>query len=201
MSTDAVIAFLLYPLPVWVLLVLGSAPAVIALLRHRPIGLSCLFGLGCVLLAWPLVALPTMHALLAGRRGTPSQSDLLRQRRADALALLKEKSVHSYPSRIGEIGRRSPSGVDRRRYAYEHLGPGEALELVRERANRKNAYAVAYHHSGVHLGYVPKRQRWIADALDDGLRLLAVTETVKTGWLFRHRARRVGTRIVMLGGR
>jgi hypothetical protein len=50
----------------------------------------------------------------------------------------------------------------------------------------------------VHLGYVPTRHRWIADAIDDGRRLLVIVETVKTGWVFRQRARFVGTRIVVL---
>jgi hypothetical protein len=49
----------------------------------------------------------------------------------------------------------------------DRIGPGEALELVREPANRSNDHAVAYCHRGVHLDYVPKRQRWIPEALDD----------------------------------
>jgi HIRAN domain len=80
----------------------------------------------------------------------------------------------------------------------EHIRPGEALELVREPANQNNDHAVAYHHRGVHLGYVPRRHRWIAKALDDGLRLAAIVETVKIGRIFRHRAKFVGTRIVVL---
>jgi hypothetical protein len=119
-----------------------------------------------------------------------------RQRRADALALLTESSVRSYPSWIAELRRKSPTGIDRRRYAYEHIAPGEALELVRESA-KQNKRAVAYHHRGVHLGYVPRRHHWIAQALDDGLRLAAIAETIKTGWIFR-RAKFVGTRIVVL---
>jgi hypothetical protein len=122
----------------------------------------------------------------------------LRQRRADALALLAESSVRSYPSWIAHLERKSPAGIDRRKYAYEHVGPGEALELVREPANQSDHHAVAYYHRGVHLGYVPKRHRWIADALDDGLRLAVITEKVKTGWIFRRRAKFVGTRILVL---
>jgi hypothetical protein len=120
-----------------------------------------------------------------------------RQRRADALALLAESSVRSYPSWIADLRRKSPAGVDRRKYAYEQIAPGEALELVREHANRSDSHAVAYHHRGVHLGYVPRRHRWIADALDDGLRLAAIAVNVKSG-IFRRRARFVGTRIVVL---
>ena len=78
-----------------------------------------------------------------------------------------------------------------------------ARELVRELANRSDGGSVAYCHRGVRLGYVPKRQRWIADALDDGLSLIAVAMKVKVGWINRRRAKFVATRIVVLseGGR
>ena len=131
-----------------------------------------------------------------GRRDVGTQH-LQRQRRADALALLTEGCVRSYPSWIAELKSKSPAGIDRRRYACEHIGPGEALELVRE-VTKKKYRAVAYHHRGVHLGYVPRRHHWIARALDDGVRLAAIAETVKTGWIFRRRAKFVGTRIVVL---
>jgi HIRAN domain len=136
-------------------------------------------------------------ALAARPHGTPEQARQ-RQRRADALALLTESSVRSYPSWIAELRRKSPAGIDRRRYAYEHIAPGEPLELVREPANQNDDHAVAYVHRGVHLGYVPRRHRWIAEALDDGLRLAAIAETVRIGWIFRGRAKFVGTRIVVL---
>jgi hypothetical protein len=106
--------------------------------------------------------------------------------------------VRSYPSWIAELRCKSPIGIERRRYAYEHIGPGEPLELVRERAEPGDKHAVSYRHRDVHPGYVPRRHRWIADAIDDGLRLLAIVETVKTGWLFRQRATFVGTRIIVL---
>jgi hypothetical protein len=71
--------------------------------------------------------------------------------------------------------------------------------LVRERTNRNNDHAVAYCHRGVHLGYVPKQQqRWVAEALDDGLSLRAIAVEVKVGWIFRWRAKFVGTRIIVL---
>src|SRR5262249_48860106 len=69
--------------------------------------------------------------------------------------------------------------IDRRFYACEHIAPGEALELVRERTNRNDDHAVAYCHRGVHLGYVPKQQRWVSEALDDGLSLRAIAVEVK----------------------
>jgi hypothetical protein len=120
-----------------------------------------------------------------------------RRRRADALALIAEDSVRSYPSWISELSRKSPDGVDRRRYAYQHLGAGEALEFVRGPNNSTSDHAVSYYHRAVHLGYVPKQHHWIADALDDGLRLAVIVENVKPGWLLR-RAKFVGTRIIVL---
>jgi hypothetical protein len=124
------------------------------------------------------------------------------RRRADALSLLAESSVRSYPSWIAELKRKSLAGnVDRRRYAYEHIRPGEALELVRGPADENDRHAVAYHRRGVLLGYVPKRHRWIVKALDDGLRLTAIAERIKIGGIFRRRAKFVGTRIVVLDDR
>ena len=156
-----------------------------------------LYGFVCALLAWPAVALPAIHALLVRPHRKPEQISQQR-RRADALALLKEGSVRSYPSWIAELRRKSPVGIERRRYAYEHIGPGEPLDLVRERAEPGDRHAVSYRHRDVHLGYVPGQHRWIADAIDDGLRLFAIVETVKTGWVLRPRATFVRTRIVVL---
>ena len=121
------------------------------------------------------------------------------RRRADALALIAESSVRSYPSWIAELKRKSlASSIDRRRYAYEHIRPGEALELVRGPADQNDRHAVAYHHRGVLLGYVPRRHRWIAEALYDGLRLTAIADRIKIGGIFRRRAKFVGTRIIVL---
>ena len=50
----------------------------------------------------------------------------------------------------------------------------------------------------IHLGYVPKQHRWIAEALDDGLRLTVIVENLKPGGIFRRRAKFIGTRIVVL---
>ena len=130
------------------------------------------------------------------RNGTSEHSS--RRRRADALALIAEESVRSYPSWITELDREPSNGIDRRRYAYEHLGPGEALALVRERTDSNSDHAVAYYHRAVRLGYVPKRHRWIAAALDDGLRLAVIVEKVKVGWIVRRRAKFVGTRIIII---
>jgi len=183
--------------PLWIALVAAVLPALIAGFKRRSVIGWYLYGFVCAVVTWPLVAVPIIHALLVRQRGTPEQIRQ-QQRRADALALLGESSVRSYPSSIAQLRRKSPAGINRRHYVYKHIAPGEPLELVRERGNRTNVNAVAYHHRGVHLGYVPKRQRWIAEALDDGLRLAAIAEKVKAGWIFRRRTRFVGTRIVVL---
>ncbi len=176
-------------------LILGFLPSLIAGAKQRSKTRWYFYGLTCGLVAWPLVTLPTIHALLARRRET-RQIDPQR-RRAEALALIAEESVRSYPSWISELKRKLPIGVDCRRYAYKNLGPGEALELVRGSAKANSDHAVAYYHRTVHLGYVPKQHRWIAEALDDGLSLAVIVENVKRGWIFR-RATFVGTRIIVL---
>jgi hypothetical protein len=133
---------------------------------------------------------------------SPHVLQIEQRRRADALALIAEGSVRSYPSWIAELKHKSPAGnTDRRRYAYENIHPGEALELVRGPADSSDGRAVAYHHRGVLLGYVPRRHCWIAQALDDGLRLTAIAEKIKIGGIFRRRAKFVNTRIIVLDER
>jgi hypothetical protein len=182
----------------WLAFILAFIPPLIAELKGRPKTRWYLYGLACTLVAWPLLSLPTTHVLLLRRLNGMSEQLNLKRRRADALALLGEDSVRSYPSWIAELRHKSPAGVDRRRYAYEHLGAGEALELVREHTDTKSDHAVSYYHRAVHLGYVPKKHHWIGEALDDGLRLTAVVENVKVGGFFRRRAKFVGTRIMVL---
>jgi hypothetical protein len=197
MNQTAILEWLPQLQRIGVALVIGFVPALIARWKRRPMTPWYLYGFVRALLAWPAVALPTIHALLVrphGKREHISQQ----RRRASALALLKEESVRSYPSWIAELNGKSPAGIERCRYAHEHLEPGEALVLVRERAEPGDKHAVSYRHRDVHLGYVPGRHRWIADAIDDGLRLFAIVETVKTGWIFRRRATFVRTRIVVL---
>jgi hypothetical protein len=201
---EAMIEWLLQPWPIGVALAIGLAPALIARWKRRPMAPWYLYGVFCALLAWPAVALPAIHALLLSSPPGPANPEQISQqrRRASALALLKEHGVRSYPSWIAELRCKSPIGVERCRYARDHLGPGEALALVREHADAGDKHAVSYRHGDVHLGYVPRRHRWIAEAIDDGLRLLAIVETVKTGLVFRQRAKFVGTRIIVLyGGR
>jgi hypothetical protein len=197
MNVDTVVPWLVQPARLWMALAGGFVPGLLAAFKRRAMMRWYLYGFVCTLVAWPLLVLPTIHVLLVRRRDVPKPSPQ-QQRRADALDLLADSSVRSFPSWIDDLTRKSPDGIDRRRYAYEHIGRGEALELVREFANRNTDSAVAYCHRGVRVGYVPKRQRWIAEALDDGLCLSAVAVEVKIGWIARRRAKFVGTRIVVL---
>jgi hypothetical protein len=48
---------------------------------------------------------------------------------------------------------------------------------------------------------VPKRHFWLAHAIDDGRRLLAIVDKVKVGGIFRRRAKSVGVRVVVLDAR
>src|SRR5215813_7459990 len=199
MNEAIVIPWLQQNWPIWVAFILAFMPPLMAELRGRPRTRWYLYGLACALVAWPLVTLPTIHVLLLRRRNDMSEQVSRQRRRADALALLAEDSVRSYTSWITELSQ-SPAGIDRRRYAYEQLGAGEALELVRERTDSKSDHAVSYYHRAVHLGYVPKQHHWIAEALDDGLRLTVIVENLKAGGIFRRRAKFVGTRIIVLHG-
>ncbi|MGB8557696.1 MAG: HIRAN domain-containing protein [Pseudolabrys sp.] len=175
-----------------------AIPALIANLKQRPMLHWYCYGVACTLVAWPLIALPTVHALILRPR-TASPEARQRQRRADALALLAESSVRSYPTWIADLRHRSPAGVDRRRYIYKEIKPGESIELIRELVNQSNA--VAFRHRGVHLGYVPKRHHWVAPALDDGRRLVAIVDKIKVGGVFRRRAKSVRVRIAVLDAR
>jgi hypothetical protein len=103
---------------VGVALVIGFVPALIARWKRRAMTPWYLYGFVCALLAWPAVVLPTIDALLV--RGKPEQVSQ-RHRRASALALLKEEGVRFYPSWIADFRGKSPTGMELRRYTYEHL--------------------------------------------------------------------------------
>jgi hypothetical protein len=130
------------------------------------------------------------------QRPTTSPEARQRRQRADALALLAESSVRSYPTWIAELKRKSPEGVDRRRYVYENIRPGDPIELIREEVGQRE-HAVAFRHRGTNIGYVPKRHFWVANAIDDQRGLLAIVEKVKVGGLFHRRAKFVGVRVVV----
>ena len=200
MNEDFIIPWLLQHSTIWTAVLAALAPAMIANFKRRSVMRWYLYGFACTLVAWPLITLPTVHAFLLRPR-IMSPEARQRQRRADALALLAETSVQSYPTWIAELRRKSPEGVDRRRYVYKEIGPGESIELVRELTDQRDKHAVAFRHRGVHLGYVPKRHQWVAHAIDDGRRLVAIVDKVRVGGIFRRRAKYVRVRIAVLNPR
>jgi hypothetical protein len=195
MNEDAIIQWLLQRSTIWTALLIGLVPAVIANFKRRSMMGWYLYGFTCTLVAWPLITLPTVHAFLL-QRPTTSPEARQRRQRADALAVLAESSVRSYPTWIAELKRKSPEGVDRRRYVYENIRPGDPIELIREEVGQRE-HAVAFRHRGINIGYVPKRHFWVANAIDDQRGLLAIVEKVKVGGLFHRRAKFVGVRVVV----
>ena len=195
-NEDAIIPWLLQSSTIWTAFLVGLVSAMIANVKRRSVMRWYLYGFTCPLVAWPLITLPTVHALLL-QPLTMSPEARQRQRRADALALLAESSVQSYPTWIAELKRKSPEGIDRRRYVYEKIRPGDSIELIREDGDYRE-HAVAFRHRGVHIGYVPKRHFWLARAIDDRHRLLAIVDKVKVSGIFRRRAKSVGVRVVVL---
>src|SRR6516164_11655313 len=97
----------------WAAFLLGLLPTLIAELKGRPKVRWYIYGVACALIAWPLVTLPTIHALFLRQQNCSSGKTARQRRRTDALALLAEESVRSYPSWISELSRKSPDGVDR----------------------------------------------------------------------------------------
>lgn len=112
MSEDLFIPWVLQRAAIGTAVLAGLIPALIANLKQRPMLRWYCYGVACTLVAWPLIALPTVHALILRPR-TASPEARQRQRRADALALLAESSVRSYPTWIADLRHRSPAGVDR----------------------------------------------------------------------------------------
>jgi len=199
MNEDLIAPWLMQYPGIWMALLTGLVPAMVANFKRRSAMRWYVYGCACGLVAWPLVTLPTIHAYLL--RSRPVSPELRqRRRRADALALLAESGVRSYPMWIAGLKRKSPDGVNRRRYVYQKIRPGDSIELIRENTDGSE-HAVAFRHRGVDIGSVSKRHFWLANAIDDGRRLLAIVDKVKVGGIFRRRAKSVHIRIVVLGAR
>jgi HIRAN domain len=106
--------------------------------------------------------------------------------------------VRSYPSWIAGLRYRGPDGTKRGKYCLG-LREGDRLDLVPEPENEHDRNAIAIKHNGRHLGYVPMRHQWVAEAIAEGDRLsCAVTKMETEGWLLK-RASFVGVRIAVEG--
>jgi len=66
---------------------------------------------------------------------------------------------------------------DRALAAIAGMKPGDTVQLVRESSNRHDAYAVACHYRGMHVGYIPRQANTpVAHALDRGAIVTAIIE-------------------------
>ncbi len=87
----------------------------------------------------------------------------------------------AYPSFVAGLAhsvRHKGACRSRARYAFAMVHAGDPLLLVREPDNPHDDRAVAVHHQGFPLGYVPKRHRWVADSIDEGDRITASVTTI-----------------------
>lgn len=75
--------------------------------------------------------------------------------------------MRHYPSWIAGLAYTAPDGTDRGAYCAS-LREGTRLETIPEPTNRFDPKAVALHHNGHHVGYVPERHHWVARALIEG---------------------------------
>src|SRR5260370_7056885 len=122
MNEDVIIPWLLVRSTIWTALLAGLAPAAIANFKRRPVMGWYLYGVACTFVAWPLIALATIHALLVRPR-TVSPEARQGQRRADALALLQESSLRSYPSWIATLRPKSPHTHHLPPHVYHNTRP------------------------------------------------------------------------------
>ena len=75
--------------------------------------------------------------------------------------------MRSYPSWIAGLNYRGPDGTDRGSYCARFKS-GDLLTLIPEPDNAFDADAVALHHEGHHVGYVPARHAWVRRSLAEG---------------------------------
>lgn len=109
-------------------------------------------------------------------------------------------SMRSYPSWIAGIKYPAPDGTDRSAYCAG-LIEGSLLDMIPEPTNKFDADAVALHHKGKHLGYVPQRHSWVGKTIGEGKALqceVIEIETTGGGIFSKRRAEHVETRISVI---
>lgn len=105
--------------------------------------------------------------------------------------------MRSYPSWIAGLKYPAPDGTDRGAYCAG-LAEGSLLNMSREPTNKFDSNAVALHHDGKNLGYIPQRHAWVGEAIDEGkaLQCAVIEVEVTGGGIFsKKRAEHVETRI------
>jgi hypothetical protein len=104
--------------------------------------------------------------------------------------------MRSYPCWIAGLRYRAQDGTDRGRYC-RNLKVGSRLQLVPEPTNRYSDKAVAIVHQDRHLGYIPDRHDWIADAIAESKQLSCDIDRIEIKGLLFRRASFVGLRITV----
>lgn len=105
--------------------------------------------------------------------------------------------MRSYPSWIAGLKYPAPDGTDRGAYCAS-LAEGSLLNMAPEPTNKFDSNAVALHHNGKHLGYIPHRHAWVGEAISEGKVLqceVIEVEITGRGIFSRRRAEHVETRI------
>jgi hypothetical protein len=102
--------------------------------------------------------------------------------------------MRSYPSWIAGLNYRAPDGTDRGSYCARRKA-GDLLTLTPEPDNAHDTDAVALHHEGHHVGYVPARHAWVRRSIAEGdTHRCTVTDVqIEAG-----RAARVGVEIAIV---
>jgi hypothetical protein len=93
-------------------------------------------------------------------------------------ALVRSRARRAYPCAIAGLAH---AGADGRPRAdlVRALPVGAVLRLLAEPGNPHDPDAVGVWRDGAHLGYVPMRHGWVAEALDEGDDLAAVLSRVE----------------------
>ena len=104
--------------------------------------------------------------------------------------------MRSYSSWIAGLRYRGPDGTNRGRYCRS-LRVGTRLQLIPEPTNRHSSNAVAVMHQNRHLGYIPDRHSWIADAIAEGKQLACDIDRIEIQGLLFRRATFVGLRVTI----
>ena len=99
--------------------------------------------------------------------------------------------ARTYSSWITGLRYPGPDGTNRQKYCCS-LRSGTVVRLVREPENQYSDLAVGVKYQDRHLGYIPDRHAWIADAIDEGKILTCTVSRIETVGFFFPRAKYVG---------
>lgn len=82
-----------------------------------------------------------------------------------------------YPSWVAGLHFPDQNGIDRGLYCAQ-IKIGDEIKMVREPENPHDPKAVGLWHKSQHIGYIPMKHEWIAEAIDEKRRIGAVAREV-----------------------